>query len=51
MTRQPSEAEQTKRETAALATQYRAIGPAALVAALLCAAKKDDNAKSEKKAA
>jgi len=51
MSRQSSEAEQAKRETATLAAQYRAIGPAALVAALICAAKKDTEPKPEKKAA
>jgi hypothetical protein len=40
MTRTISEAERARQQYAALASHYRAIGPAALVAALICAKKK-----------
>lgn len=51
MTQQTSQAEQPRSETETLAKQYREIGPAALVAALLCAAKKTDTKHQSKKAA
>ena len=37
-----SEAERARAKAAPLAKQYRAIGPAAIVAALICAPKKKD---------
>jgi len=40
MTRTISEAERARQQYAALASHYRAIGPAAIMAALLCARKK-----------
>ncbi len=46
-----SEAEQVPPVREALAAQYRAIGPAALAAALLCAAKKGEEKSKAKKAA
>lgn len=49
MKRKPAEADQARRQYAELAKHYRAIGPAAIVAALLCSRKKDKA--SPKKAA
>lgn len=40
MSRKKSEAERGRPQHPALASQYRAIGPAAIVAALICAPKK-----------
>jgi len=40
MSPKKSEAEQTTKAAPALAKHYRAIGPAAIVAALICAPKK-----------
>ena len=40
MSSKKSEAEKSRPQPVALAKQYRAIGPAAIVAALLCAPKK-----------
>lgn len=41
MTRTISEAERARQQYAALVSHYRAIGPAAIMAALLCARKKN----------
>ncbi|PZO77365.1 MAG: transcriptional regulator [Mesorhizobium amorphae] len=46
-----TEAERARSEQEALAKQYREIGPASLVAALLCAAKKSDAKREARKAA
>ena len=46
-----SEAERARAQNEMLATQYRAIGPAAIVAALLCTAKKMEDTKEAKRAA
>ena len=51
MSQKPAMSEAKRSENDELAQQYRAIGPAALVAALLCAAKKDKPAEGAKKAA
>lgn len=51
MNRQKSEAERARSQYAELAKHYRAIGPAAVVAALICAAKKDKTAPKLNKAA
>lgn len=51
MSAKKPEAERAQIENQALATQYREIGPAALVAALLCAAKKGKKADEGKKKA
>lgn len=40
MTRTISESERARQQYAALVSHYRAIGPAAIMAALLCARKK-----------
>lgn len=46
-----SEAEQTRRQYAALTKHYRPIGPAAIAAALICTAKKRPAAKTTRKPA
>ncbi|MBE7185411.1 MAG: transcriptional regulator [Methylobacterium mesophilicum] len=51
MSSKKPEADRTQGEQQTLAMQYREIGPAALVAALLCAAKKGKSANEKKKAA
>lgn len=51
MSRTISEAERARQQYAALASQYRPIGPAAIVAALLCAARKAEEVDETKQAA
>lgn len=41
MKRKPAEQERAHSKSAELTEQYRAIGPAAILAALICAPKKD----------
>lgn len=51
MRSEPNAAEPSRQQTTSLAEEYRAIGPAALVAALICAAKKGQDRAPEKRAA
>ena len=51
MSPKKSEAQRAPVKAAALAQHYRAIGPAAIVAALLCAPKKKASAQAAPKAA
>lgn len=51
MKRKISEAERARAQHAELTKQYRAIGPAAILAALICAPKKDKTTSKLSKAA
>lgn len=51
MQRKTSEAGRAEAQRVELAEQYRPIGPAAVLAAVICAAKKIEKAETAKKAA